>query len=132
MTTAGYAGLIAANVLLIFIVRSREPQAIRPALAAWRRSVRIFGPSMLLGIFFGFWVAWMMHVSPLSHWLVAAYGVVVAAIAVQVSVMVPWQLRSDSMLDAGTIPNTMPVALVLAVQCALYTTIVWLMMTRPG
>jgi hypothetical protein len=87
---------------------------------------------MLLGIFLGFWVAWMMHVSPLSHWLVAAYGVVVAAIAVQVSVMVPWQLRSDSMLDAGTIPNTMPVALVLAVQCVLYTSIVWLMMTRPG
>jgi hypothetical protein len=132
LTTAGYAGLIAANVYVLFLSRSRDPHVIRVGLTAWRHSSQVFGPFLLIGVFFGFGLASAMHVSLSSSWLVTTYILVAAAIAVQALVMVPWQLRSNPMLEAGIVPRMTPVVLVLIASCVLYTSILWLMLARPG
>jgi hypothetical protein len=132
LTTAGYVGLIASNVYVLFLSRSRDPHAIRVGLTAWRHSSQVFGPFLLVGVFFGFGLASAMHVSLGSLWLVSTYILIVAAIAVQASVMIPWQLRSNPMLEAGIVPRMTPVVLVLIALCVSYTSILWLMLARPG
>lgn len=132
LTTAGYAGLIAANVYVLFLSRSRDPHVIRLGLTAWRHSTQVFGPLLLVGIFFGFGHAAAVHIALGSSWLVTTYGLIVAAIVLQAAVMIPWQLRSNAMLEAGAVPSMTPVALVLLFFCIVYTSILWLMLTRPG
>lgn len=130
--TAGYVGLIAANVYLLFVTGNRDVNAIVVGLSAWRKSTRIFGPLLALGVLVGFGLAAMFHVSLISTWLVITYVLVVAALGIMGGVMVPWQIRSDRSLAAGVIPPLLPVRVVVTSLAVIYTAIIGLMIARPG
>lgn len=130
--TAGYVGLIAANVYLLFVTGNRDVNAIVAGLSAWRKSTRIFGPLLALGVLVGFGLAAMFHVSLISTWLVITYVLVVAALGIMGGVMVPWQIRSDRSLAAGVIPPLLPVRVVVTSLAVIYTAIIGLMIARPG
>ena len=132
LTTGGYVGLIAANAYLLFLSRSREARVVRMGLTAWRHCSQIFGPCLLLGVFSGFGVASVTHTPLGSFWLVTTYILVVGALTVQAAVMIPWQLRSNPLLEAGALPRMTPVVIVLIVMPVIYTSILWLMISRPG
>lgn len=132
LATAGYVGLIAANIYLLFVTGNRDANALAVALTAWRKSTRIFGPLLALGVLLGFGLAAMFHVSLLSTWLVITYVLVVAALGITGGVMVPWQIRSDRILAAGVIPPLMPVRVVVTSLAVIYTAIIGLMIARPG
>lgn len=132
LATTGYVGLIAANVYVLFLSRSRDAHVIRAGLTAWRHASQIFGPVLLIGVFTGLGLAAAYHVPLGSPWLVGTYILIAAVIAIQAVVMIPWQLRSNPMLESGTIPKMAPVVLVLVVLCAAYSAILWLMIARPG
>lgn len=131
-TTAGYAGLIAGNAYLLFLTNGGNAPAVRTGLEAWRKSARTFGPLLGAGMLLGFALAASFHVSLVSPWLVATYALIVAVLAIQFGIMVPWQLRSDRTLAAGAIPHLTPVRVVIAAQCVVYTAIVGLMLVKPG
>jgi hypothetical protein len=131
-TTAGYVGLIAASVYLLFVTGSRDANTVAAALIAWRRSARVFGPLLAVGLLFGFGLAMAFHVSLLSTWLAITYVLVIAALGIQGAVMVPWQIRSNRSLAAGVIPPLMPVRLVVTSLAIIYTAIIGLMIARPG
>lgn len=132
LATAGYVGLIAANVYLLFVTGNRDANAVAVALTAWRRSTRVFGPVLALGVLLGFGLAAMFHVSLLSTWLLITYALVVAALGIMGGVMLPWQIRSDRILAAGVIPPLMPVRIVVTSLAVIYTAIIGLMIARPG
>jgi hypothetical protein len=131
-TTAGYTGLIAANVYALFLARSGDAHVLRGGLSAWRRSARIFGPLLGIGMLLGFWLAASMRVSLLSGWLIVTYAVIVAALALQAGVMIPWQVRSNRTLETGVVPRLTPLTFVLVGLSAAYTAIVGLMLLRPA
>jgi hypothetical protein len=131
LTTGGYVGLIAANAYTLALSRSRDTRVIAAGLFAWRRSSRIFGPLLLVGIVAGFSLAQTLGVPLGSAWLVATYALIAIAILVQALVMVPWQLQSNRALEAGALPQMTPAIAVLVSLSAIYTSIVWLMVSRP-
>ncbi|HZZ01158.1 MAG TPA: hypothetical protein VFE36_16470 [Candidatus Baltobacteraceae bacterium] len=131
-TTIGYAGLIAGNVYLLFLTGSADAGAIASGLSAWRKTARTFGPLLLAGMLLGFALAGAVRVPLGAPWLLATYALIVAVIAVQATVMVPWQLHSDRSLAAGTIPRLAPVRAVLVALSIGYTAILTLMLVRPG
>lgn len=132
LTTAGYVGLIAVNAYALFLSQSRDVQIVRTGLTAWRKSTRIFGPLLALGLLVGFSLAASSHVSLSSVWLIATYVLVAIAMAIQAAVMIPWQLRSSRTLEAGDLPSMTPMVSVLVMLSLLYTGILWLMVSRPG
>ena len=132
LTTVGYGGLIALNAFALFLSQSREPQIMRAGLTAWRKSTRIFGPLLALGVAAGIYLAAASGVPLTSIWLIATYVLVTLAIGVQAAVMIPWQLRSNSVLEEGRLPSMTPMTLVLVMQSLLYTGILWMMSSRPG
>lgn len=131
-TTIGYAGLIAGNVYLLYLSRSGDAAAVASGLTAWRKTARTFGPLLLAGMLLGFALAAAFHVPLNEPWLLATYALIAAIVAIQASVMVPWQLRSDRTLAAGALPGLAPVRVVLVALCTGYTAIVTLMLVRPG
>ncbi|HKE36382.1 MAG TPA: hypothetical protein VKB39_03070 [Candidatus Baltobacteraceae bacterium] len=131
-TTAGYAGLIAGNAYLLFLTGSGNAPAVRTGLGAWRKSAQTFGPLLGAGTLLGFALAATFHVSLVSPWLVATYALILAVLAIQFGVMVPWQQRSDRALASGAIPRLTPVRAVIAAQSVVYTAIVGLMLVKPG
>jgi hypothetical protein len=131
-TTIGYAGLIAGNAYLLFLTGSGDAGAIASGLTAWRKTARTFGPLLLIGLLLGFALAAAFRIPLGAPWLVATYALILAVIAIQAGVMVPWQLRSDRGLAAGTIPRLAPVRVVLSALCIGYTAILALMLVRPG
>lgn len=132
LATSGYVGLIAANVYLLFVTGNRDANAVAAGLTAWRKSTRIFGPLLALGVLLGFGLAAIFHISLLSTWLVITYVLVVAALGIMGGVMVPWQIRSDRSLAAGVLPPLLPVRVVLTSLAVIYTAIIGLMIARPG
>lgn len=132
LATTGYVGLIAANVYVLFLTGSRDARVISAGLTAWRHASQIFGPLLLIGVFMGFGLAGAFHIPLGSPWLVGTYLLIAAVVAIQALVMIPWQLRSNPMLESGTVPKMAPVASVLAVLCVAYTAILWLMVARPS
>jgi hypothetical protein len=132
LATAGYVGLIATNVYVLFLSHSREPLIVRVGLTAWRKSTRVFGPMLALGVVIGFFLAANSRVPLSSVWLIATYVLVAIAMGVQVAVMIPWQLRSSNALESGALPSMTPVVFVLVMLSLLYTSILWLMVSRPG
>ena len=131
-TTAGYAGLIACNVYLLHLTRAGDAAAVSSGITAWRKTARTFGPLFLVGILLGFALAAAFRVPLNEPWLLATYALIVAIVAIQGAVMVPWQLRSDRSLAAGTIPDVTPVRVVLIALCTAYTATLALMLVRPG
>ncbi len=132
LTTAGYVGLIATNVYALYLSQSREPLIVRTGLTAWRKSTRTFGPLLALGVLIGFFLAVNSRVPLSSGWLIATYVLVAIAIGIQAVVMIPWQLRSSRALESGALPSMTPVVFVLVMLSGLYTSILWLMVSRPG
>ena len=49
LTTAGYVGLIAANLWLLMLSHSRDARALAAGVRSWRRSARLFGPMLAMG-----------------------------------------------------------------------------------
>jgi hypothetical protein len=131
-TTAGYAGIIACNAYLLYLMRSGDAAAVASGLTAWRKTARTFGPLFLAGMLFGFALAATLRVPLTEPWLLATYALIVAIAAIQGAVMVPWQLSSDRSLAAGTIPPVTPVRVVLVALCVAYTATLTLMLVRPG
>lgn len=133
LTTTGYVGLIASDavVLLLAARTDQTPQAARATLSTWRRSEQIFGPMLGLGVLLGFGVAAAMHVPLASGWLVATYVLIVLALAVQVAVAIPWEVRSSAALARGEMPSFGPVRVAAIGLAAIYTAIVVMMVARP-
>lgn len=129
--TAGYVGLIAASVYLLFVTSGHDANSIAVALIAWRRSAQIFGPLLGLGVLLGFALAAMLHYSLGTTWLVITYVLIVVALGVQSGIMVPWQIRANRILAAGAIPPLMPARIVVALLAVVYTAIIGLMVARP-
>lgn len=130
--TTGYAGFIACNAYLLYVTRAGDAAAVASGLAAWRRTSRIFGALFFTGMLFGFALAAAFRVPLNEPWLLGTYALIVAIAAIQGGVMVPWQIRSDRSLAAGTIPPLAPVRIVLIALCAGYTATLALMLVRPG
>ena len=131
-TTIGYGGLIAGNVYLLYLTGSGDAGAVASGLTAWRKTARTFGPLLLAGMLLGFGLAASFRISLSAPWLIATYALIVAVVAIQTGVMVPWQLRSDRSLAAGAIPALAPVRSVLVALSVGYTAILALMLVRPG
>lgn len=131
LTTIGYAGLIATNLWLLALCRVADPVIVAQAISAWRALVRIFGPTLGVGVLLGFGLAAVAHVSFGSLWLVITYALVLVAIGVQASIMVPWQLRANAILAGGGAISTRPVAIVVTVFCIAYAGTLSLMLLRP-
>lgn len=132
LATAGYVGLIANNGYVLYLSQTKEPHIVRAGLTAWRKSARTFGPLLALGVVIGFWLAATSGALLTSTWLVATYVLIVLAIGIQVAVMIPWQRRSDPILESGSVPSMTPVVVVLVALSIFYTGILWLMVTRPA
>jgi hypothetical protein len=131
-TTAGYVGLVAANVYLLMLLRGRQAQVIQAGLTAWRKASQIFGPLLATGVILGFGLTSPLHVPLAARWLKLTYALIIVVTAVHAAIMVPWQTRSNRMLATGLIPPTAPVATVLLLLCAGYTSIISLMLLRPN
>jgi hypothetical protein len=131
-TTAGYVGLIAANVYLLLLLRARQAQVVQAGLTAWRKASQIFGPLLAIGIVLGFGLTSALHVPLATRWLTITYALIIIVTVVQAAIMVPWQIRSNGMLVSGNIPRAAPVATVLLLLCAGYTLIIGLMLLKPG
>ena len=132
LTTAGYVGLIAASVSLLGLGGDRDARTIGLALTAWRRSSRIFGPLLGVGLIFGFGLASMLHVPLGTHWLIESYVLIALALLTQAGVMIPWQISSNRDVATGTAPSLVPVRFVLATLCVAYTAVLALMLLRPS
>jgi hypothetical protein len=131
-TTAGYVGLIATNSVVLILCARREPGLIADAISAWRRSVRIFGPILGIGLLLGFWLAQVLHVGLASLWLLVTYALVVAALATQAAIMIPWQFRAHAAATEGAALSARPIVTVVSVFTIVYIAIVSLMTLRPG
>jgi predicted integral membrane protein DUF2269 len=101
-TTLGYGGLISANLWLALVARSREQAVMASALRATEIVVRIFGPLLGVGILFGAATMGAMRVPASSSWLVATYVVIVLALAVQVTIAIPWYRRTSRSLTSAS------------------------------
>jgi uncharacterized membrane protein len=131
LTTFGYVGLIATNAYLLLFFRNGDAAALASGIQTWRRAARIFGPTLGLGILAGFGLAIVIGMPLGAAWLIATYVLIVVVLAVQATVMVPWQLRAGAAIGRGELVSTQPVALVLSLGCVAYVAIVTLMLLRP-
>ncbi|HMF27796.1 MAG TPA: hypothetical protein VKE42_03435 [Candidatus Cybelea sp.] len=131
LTTFGYVGLIATNAYLLLLFGNGDAAALAGGVRTWRRAARIFGPTLGLGILAGFGLAIAMHTPLGTAWLVVTYALIVIVLAVQATVMVPWQLRANAAIGRGEMVSTRPVALVLSLGCVAYIAIITLMLLRP-
>ena len=129
-TTLGLGGLVSANALLV------------PAAAAggdpFRRTVgyslvlgHIFGPLLGIGILLGFALMAGAGFAPMSRWLVIAYALILAGIALQAAVAIPWQRRAlaaDSVGAAVDRRTPLSVAVAFALD---FVAIVFVMVLKP-
>ncbi|HTU81759.1 MAG TPA: hypothetical protein VMF61_06495 [Candidatus Acidoferrales bacterium] len=132
LVTAGYGGLIAADAYLLFLSASRDAEAVLAGVRAWQRTARVFGPMLGLGVLCGIGLALTLQVPPASLWLVWTYVLVIAAIAVQALVMIPWQRRAAGALAGGTMPSLGVVRVALVALAVFYSAIMTLMLVRPS
>lgn len=130
-TTVGYVGLIAVSAYALMLVQSDNTSIVRYGIAAWRKAARVFGPLLAVGVAIGIGLATASGVSLTSSWLIATYVLIAVAIAAQAAIMIPWQLRTNVLLEAGRLPPRSPLVVVLVALSLIYTAIVWLMVTRP-
>lgn len=133
LTTFGYVGLIATNACLLLFFRNGDAGGLATSIRTWRRAARIFGPTLGLGVLAGFGLAIAMGVPLGAAWLVATYALIAIVLAVQASVMVPWQVRANTAIARGEVAlvSARPVALVLSLGCIAYVAILTLMLLRP-
>jgi hypothetical protein len=130
-TTAGYLGLIVANIWLLLLVRAQHSVVTLEAIRTWRRSAQICGPLLGIGLVLGFGLAAVAHMSPATSWLIATYALIAAALGTQAAVMIPWQLRANALAASGSSVPLRPVVFVLAVLVIVYALILTLMVLRP-
>lgn len=131
-TTAGYVGLIATNLWLLLLGRQQQASTVVAAVSTWRRSARLFGPVLGIGLLLGFWLASVAGVPLVTPWLIVTYALIVLALGTQAAIMVPWQLRAESIIAQGGQVSVRPIIAVLSVFCFVYVSIVGLMLVRPG
>lgn len=132
LTTAGYAGLIATNVVVLIFCLRAQPALIPEAVSVWLGSHRVFGPMLGVGILLGLWLTGVMHLSYASRWLLVTYGLIVVAMVVQGAILIPWQRRAAAAGAQGIVVSPRPLACILAVFAIIYIWIVSLMLVRPG
>jgi hypothetical protein len=130
LATLGFAGLIATNVGLLMSYRFGAA-AIPAAIGMWRRSVRIFGPLLGAGMLAGIFLATQVGVSLTSLWLLVAYALILATIAAQAGIMIPWQFRALKAAQAGATVSTTAISAAIAVFTCTYIGIMLLMLVRP-
>jgi hypothetical protein len=131
LTTAGYIGLIAANLWLLLLSSGGDGTALAAGVRSWRQSARLFGPMLGVGVLVGFALALVMRVPLGAAWLITTYALVVIAIAAQARLMIPWQLAADAAIARGERVSTRTVTIVLSIFSVAYVGIVTLMLLRP-
>jgi hypothetical protein len=131
LTTAGYVGLIAANLWLLMLSHSRDARALAAGVRSWRRSARLFGPMLGVGVLAGFALALTIHVPLGAAWLIATYVLILLAMGAQGRLMIPWQLAADAAIARGEPVSTRTVTIVLSIFSVAYVAIVTLMLLRP-
>jgi hypothetical protein len=132
LTTAGYIGLIAANLWLLLLSRGGDGRALAAGVRSWRQSARLFGPMLGVGVLAGFALALVMHVPLGAAWLIATYALIVLAIIAQARLMIPWQLAANAAIARGERVSTRTVTVVLSIFSIAYVGIVTLMLLRPS
>ena len=131
-TTLGYGALIVANVWLALNPRTAE----RAVLEAQARSAltvsRIFGPLLGIGVLLGIAALAVTKLPAFSPWLVTTYALIVLALLIQGVVAIPWHIRAQRALAAGSIvdrPRTP--ALVAAAFTLIFALIITMMVAKP-
>lgn len=131
LVMTGYAGLIASNAWLLMLCRNANAQDVVRAIRAWRNLARTFGPVLGIGVLAGFALAVRVGMPLTALWLIITYALVVLALGAQAAIMVPWQLRVESIAAGGGTPSIAPIVTVLSVLTAVYIAIASLMVLRP-
>ena len=107
-TTLGLGGLVSANGTLAAVAANAHGDAFRRGVGYSLALNRVFGPLLGIGILIGFALMAAAGIAASSRWLLIAYALVVAGIAFQASVAVPWQRRAlaadpdDAAIDRRT------------------------------
>ena len=107
-------------------------EIFKAGLTLWRKTSQIFGPLLAAGVLLGLGLTSLLHISLTAPWLTITYALIVVVIVFQVAIMVPWQIRSNRMLATGIMLPSAPVATVLLLLCAGYTSIIGLMLLQPS
>lgn len=131
LTTMGLGGLVSANAFLAAMSGSDREQ-FRRGVGYSLTLNRVFGPMLGLGILLGVGLIVTARLSPTTGWLLTAYALVVAGIAFQAAVAVPWQLRAMRPGDATTAAIDRRTPLLIAAVFALdFVAIVFVMVLKP-
>ena len=133
-TTFGLAGLTTVNVWLA--LAAKEPSTLSATARIALSVERIAGPILGLGIILGFALAPATGYPLSQPWLLTTYGLILAGIAIQIFVAVPWHLQAARAAQdaAGPAPQLNPrgpvlVAWAFAIELAL---IALLMAGKPN
>ncbi|MGA8475428.1 MAG: hypothetical protein WB681_10180 [Candidatus Cybelea sp.] len=132
LTTAGYVGLIATNLVVLVLCARQDAALMIEAVFAWRRAARVFGPTLGIGVLLGLWLVGVTHVGFAALWLLVTYGFIIVALGAQAAIMIPWQLRAQRASAEGASVSGRPIILVLSVFAVAYMSIISLMILKPG
>lgn len=131
LVMTGYAGLIASNLWLLVLCRNAGAPEVGRAVAAWRTLARTFGPILGVGVLAGLALAVRMGMPLTALRLLFTYGLIVLALGAQAAIMIPWQLRAQSIVARGETPSTGPILAVVSALTIAYVAIAALMLLRP-
>lgn len=93
---------------MLMVSAGSDVRTLRGVTTANDRLQRIVGPTFMLGIALGFVAIFVHRFNPLATWLLIAYGLIVAAIAITILFTNPWLKRVSAAAQAS--PDDAPSA----------------------